>query len=100
MWGGLCPARARAVTSATISHLIIRACRSCGHPRQLDTPCQGCGLTDPPQTYDLGVQAATYRNPILRAAWTLFGSRAATRRATRYAREVTRGEHHQIPPRH
>lgn len=73
--------RGRAVTRAEISHVIVRACTECGHPRQLGADCAGCGNTATPLTHDLGVQSATYRNPLRRAWWRLVRQPAAARRA-------------------
>jgi len=77
--------RARPVTRAVVSHVIVRACQGCGHPREAGAPCAGCGLADPPVMHELGVQAATYRNPVKRLWWHLIGQRAAARRARRAA---------------
>jgi hypothetical protein len=78
--------RARTVTSVTVSHLIVRACWACGHPRQPGTPCAGCGLTDPPVVHDLGIQAARYRHPVARLAWAAAGRHLAAWRARRARR--------------
>lgn len=72
---------ARAVTSVTVTHTIVRACTTCGHPRQAAAPCAGCGNPDPPVVHDLGVQAARYRNPLRQAWWRYIGAPAAARRA-------------------
>jgi hypothetical protein len=53
---------------AEVSAVIIRACALCGSPRVLEVPCASCGNPDPPEVTDLGIVAATYRNP-LRRAW-------------------------------
>lgn len=75
----------RAVTSVTVSHVIVRACAACGHPRQAGTPCAGCGNPDPPVVHELGQQAARYRNPFRQAWWRYAGAPAAARRARRIA---------------
>lgn len=73
--------RARTVTRVEVANMIVRGCVDCGHARQLDAPCGGCGLADPPVVHDLGVQSATYRNPARRLWWHLIRKPAAIRRA-------------------
>lgn len=72
---------ARAITSAEVSHVIVRGCTACGHPREVGVPCAGCGNSGAPVVHDLGVQSAYYRNPLRRLAWFLHGQRRAARRA-------------------
>jgi hypothetical protein len=72
---------ARAVVSVTVRPVIVRACARCGGPRQISAPCAGCGNPDPPDTQDLGVQSAYYRNPFKRLAWLIAGQHLAARRA-------------------
>jgi hypothetical protein len=78
--------RARPVVSAEVSHVIVRACTRCQHPRVIGTPCAGCGNPEPPVVHDLGVQAATYRNPLKRLWWHVARQPLATRRAHQAAR--------------
>jgi hypothetical protein len=73
--------RARAVARTEVRHVIIRACRDCGHARQADVPCAGCGLAEQPERRDLGVQAARYRNPLRQAWWLAVRAPLAARRA-------------------
>lgn len=65
---------------AEVSAVIIRACALCGSPRDLGAPCGGCGNPDPPETTDLGVVSAAYRNPLRRMARHLIGEPLARRR--------------------
>jgi hypothetical protein len=84
------PLASARISAVSVAHVIIRACTACGAPRQLDTPCAGCGNTAPPVVHDLGVVAAHYRNPLRRAWWLLARqplSRLRIRRANRHTRE-------------
>lgn len=85
------PLFARTVTKATVTHVIVRACVNCQHPRETGKPCAGCGLTDPPVTHDLGVQSYAHRNPFKRLGWWAVGQRLAARRARIAARYLTGG---------
>jgi hypothetical protein len=74
-------ALSKVVSKAEVSNVIVRACIQCGTRRSLGEACEGCGLTDPPETHDLGVQAAYYRNPVRRLWWHLVTQPRASRRA-------------------
>lgn len=80
---------ARAWAKVEVSHVIVRACTRCGHPRETGVPCAGCGNPEPPVVHDLGVQAYTHRNPLKRLAWRLAGQHLAARRARVAARHPT-----------
>jgi len=82
----------RTATQVEVSHVIVRGCARCQHPRTIGQCCAGCGNPDPPVVHDLGVQAATYRNPIRRAWWALAGQHAAARRARQASRTANRTE--------
>lgn len=75
--------RVRAVTAVELRNVIVRGCVDCGAPRQIDTPCGHCGLTDPPLVHDLGVMSARYKNPFRQAWWRFVRAPAAARRARR-----------------
>jgi hypothetical protein len=79
----------RAWTRVEVSHVIVRACARCQHPREIGEPCAGCGNPEPPVVHDLGVQAYTHRNPLKRWAWHLAGQHLAARRARQAAKYVT-----------
>lgn len=80
--------RTDSVTAAEVTHVIVRACRRCRHPRQIDTPCAGCGLGEPPEVTELGVVSATYRNPLKQFWWAAVGQRLAHRRIERANRRA------------
>lgn len=61
----------KAVASAEVRHVIVRACVVCSGPRVIDVPCGQCGNPNPPHVVDLGVVTAIYRNPLRRVAWRL-----------------------------
>lgn len=63
-----------------VSATIIRACRDCGGKREIGTDCASCGLTDPPETIDLGIIAAHRADPVEALHWNIIGSRLADRR--------------------
>lgn len=63
-----------------VSAKIIRACRECNGPRQIDTDCASCGLTEPPEVIDLGIIAAQRGDPLKSAWWNAVGTRLADRR--------------------
>lgn len=63
--------------SATVSHVITRACTTCGGPRTQGEPCAQCGNLAPPIVHDLGVVAAAYRDPAARDLWSRVGRVAA-----------------------
>lgn len=65
---------------ADVSAKIVRACRSCGGKREIDTDCESCGLTEAPEVIDLGVIAAQRSNPVDAMRWNLIGVRLADRR--------------------
>jgi hypothetical protein len=60
---------------------ITRACSRCRHPREAGKACGGCGNPEPPEICRLGVQSASYRNPLRQAWWRLAGEPRARRRA-------------------
>lgn len=78
----------RAVTRATVSHVIVRACTVCQHPREQGKPCAGCGNPEPPVVHVLGVQSYTHRNPLKRWGWVLIGQHLAARRVRQVNRDV------------
>lgn len=82
-------ATGQAWTSVEVSHVIVRACVRCQHPREQDKPCAGCGNPEPPVVHDLGVQSFTHRSPLRRLSWRLFGQHLAARRARVASRYVT-----------
>jgi len=79
---------ARAWSRVEVSHVIVRACTRCQHPREQGTPCEGCGNAEPPVVHDLGVQSYTHRNPLKRFGWWAVGQHLAARRARQAARYV------------
>ena len=79
---------ARAATTVSVSHVIIRACTRCGHPREQGVPCGGCGNPDPPVVHDLGVQAFASDDPERMDRWVREGQYAAAARAEAAARYV------------
>jgi hypothetical protein len=81
----------KAVTSATVSAVIIRACDRCGEKRDLNTPCASCGNPDAPLVHDLGVQSASYKNPLRELGWLVAGQHLAARRAEKANREIRDG---------
>lgn len=66
--------------SVELSAVIIRACESCGHKRELGKPCEGCGSMIPPRVTDLGILASKQRSRWKRLKWNLWGYHAAQRR--------------------
>lgn len=85
----------RAISSGTVSHVIIRGCTRCQSQRVIGEPCAGCGNPEPPEVTKLGVVSATYRNPIKRAWWALVRAPMADRRIRRAAArtlELRRGD--------
>ncbi len=82
-------AAGRAWTKVEVSHVIVRACVRCQHPRQTGVPCAGCGNPEAPVVHDLGVQSYTHRNPLRRLAWRVAGQHLAARRARLAAQYVT-----------
>ena len=72
---------ARSVREAAVSHVLVRGCARCQHPRVVGEPCAGCGNPEPPVVHELGVQSYYHRNPLRRAWWSLIGQRQAARRA-------------------
>jgi len=76
------------VASAEIRHIIVRACTECGAARQAGVACDGCGNALAPETTDLGVVSATYRNPIRNAWWHLVRRPLAQRRIQRANRRA------------
>lgn len=68
--------------AAEFRPVIVRAC-ACGSGRVIGQPCAGCGNEAPPVTVDLGVQSASYRNPLRQAWWNTAGTLLARRRARR-----------------
>lgn len=79
---------ARAISSAELVHVIVRACTVCGHTRNQNQPCEGCGNPAPPEVTPLGKVSATYRNPIRRAWWSLVGQPLSKRRIERANRRT------------
>jgi hypothetical protein len=73
----------RAVVSAEVSHVIVRGCTRCQHPRTIGESCAGCGNPEPPLVCDLGVTSAEYRNPLRRFWWRAAGRHLANRRIAR-----------------
>ena len=71
----------RAITKVEVSHVIVRACTHCQHPREQGKPCAGCGNPDAPVVHDLGVQAFDSRDPAHMSLWRRFGERLAAARA-------------------
>lgn len=71
------------ISSAVVSHVIVRACTSCGGPRVPTDPCVGCGNQTPAQITNLGVTGATYRNPLRWLIRHLVGGPLAERRIRR-----------------
>lgn len=82
------PIRATMVSAGEVSHVIVRACADCRSPRRIGEPCGGCGNPNPPEVTHLGVVAATYRNPLRQAWWTLAGRHLADRRIRRANRRT------------
>jgi hypothetical protein len=82
---------ADAVSKATVSAVITRACARCGGARAPGVPCAGCGNPEPAQAHDLGVQSAYYRNPFRRLAWLAIGQHRAARRARAASTQTTGG---------
>lgn len=76
------------VSSAQVSHVIVRACTRCSSPRQIGSDCTGCGNSTPPEVTNLGTTAATYRNPLRQAWWTLAGRHFADHRIRRANRRT------------
>lgn len=79
---------AHSVSSAEIRQVIVRACTECGAPRQLDTACAKCGNSSAPETSDLGVISAVYKNPFRQAWWHLVRRPLAHRRIQRANRRA------------
>jgi len=76
------------IASAEVRHIIVRGCSSCGSSRTMDTPCLGCGNTEPAEMVNLGVVSASYRNPIRQFWWNHIGQPLAERRIRRANRRA------------
>ena len=75
--------QARVATSATVSLVVTRACARCGHKREPDRPCEGCGNPEPPTVHDLGVQSRYDADPAKRDWWEREGARLAEQEVQR-----------------
>lgn len=84
-------ASAKATESITLRSVIVRACVLCGGKRQLGKSCAGCGNPEPAVVHDLGVQAASYKNPVKQLGWITVGQHLAARRARRANRYTESG---------
>ena len=71
------------ISSAAVSHVIVRACTECSGPRVPNDPCVTCGNQTPAQVVQLGVTGATYRNPLRWLIRHLIGGPLAERRIRR-----------------
>lgn len=76
--------------SVQLSAVIIRACESCGHKRELGKPCAGCQSTTPPRVTDLGIIASKQRSRWARLKWHIWGFHAAQRRIRKTNKEMLR----------
>lgn len=107
-------AKSKALNSAEVSAVIIRACTRCSHPRQADLAakqrrfnrrpvtvvasyrqCAGCGNPEPPEITDAGLVAAAYKSRWRRVWWKVFGdprSRLAQWRVGRRTRRLERAD--------
>lgn len=75
--------RGRAVASAEVSHVIVRGCTECQHPRVIGEPCARCGNPRAPRVERIGVTNADYRNPVRRLWWRLARRHVANWRVRR-----------------
>lgn len=71
-----------------VSAKIVRACRECAGPRQIDTDCAACGLSEPPEVIDLGIIAAQRSDPLKSAWWNTVGTRLADHRIRKANKEA------------
>ena len=77
-----------AIAFGEVSHVIVRRCSACIKQgvistRTIGEPCGTCGNPEPPETVELGVVSATYRNPVKRIWWNLVRRPLANRRIRR-----------------
>jgi len=75
--------RGRAVASAEVSHVIVRACTECQHRRVTGEPCAGCGNPRESHVDRVGVTNASYRNPLRQMWWRIVRRHVANWRVRR-----------------
>jgi hypothetical protein len=78
----------KSISSGKFMPVIVRRCDVCIQNgiisvRTVGEPCGTCGNPEPPETTELGVVSAVYRNPIKRAWWKTVREPLANRRIRR-----------------